>query len=118
RTAVAQQLRSACLPLWLPNIFCGTPLAANPQVASWYPPQLLFYLIPNALGFGLLAILHYCLAGAGTYALTYRLSGHKPSALLAGLTFQFGSMLIGRIALLPHVYSCAWVPWIFLAAEF
>lgn len=117
RTAVAHQLRSGCLPLWLPEIFCGTPLAANPQVAAFYPPQLLFYLFPTAIGFGILAILHYCLAGIGAYALVYSITRSRGSALLAGLIFQFGSMMIGRIALLPHVYACAWVPWIFLSAE-
>jgi hypothetical protein len=117
RLAAAQQLRSGCLPLWLPNLFCGTPLAANPQLAAWYPPQLLFYLCPNTFGYGLLAILHYCLAGVGMYALVYHLGRQRGAAFLAALSFEFGSMMIGRIALMPHVYACAWVPWIFLTAE-
>jgi hypothetical protein len=117
RVAVAQQLHSATLPLWLPSLFCGAPLAANPQVAAWYPPQLLFYFVPGAFTYGLLCIFHYWLAGVGAYALTYWHTRSRYAGLLAGLTFQFGAMMIGRIALLPHVYSSAWVPWIFLAAE-
>ena len=37
RVAAARQIHEATLPLWLPNMYCGTPLAANPQLALFYP---------------------------------------------------------------------------------
>lgn len=117
RLAVAEQVWSGTLPLWLPNQFSGMPLAANPQVAVWYPPQALFYLFPSPVMHGLLAIGHYVLAGAGMYALIFWHARRKDAALFAAALLQLSPMLVGRIALLPHVYTMAWVPWLFLLSE-
>lgn len=117
RMAVARQIRDATLPLWMPNIFSGTPLAANPQLATWYPPHLLFYLMPGPLVYGVLCILHYIWGGSGAYFFVRRITDSLPAAVFAAVTFQFSAMLVSRIALLPHVYTIVWVPWILLAVE-
>ncbi len=117
RLAAARQVWEWTLPLWMPNQFSGMPLAANPQIAAWYPLQVLFYLYPSPLTHGLLAAFHYVLAGVGMYALVYWHAKSRTVALFAALLFQLSSMLVGRIALLPHVYTMAWVPWIFLLSE-
>lgn len=118
RVAAARQIWSGELPLWLPNIFSGVPLAANPQVAVWYPPQWIFFLIPNALGNGLVLLFHYLLAGWGTFFLARRFGCLILPAAMAGFFFQFGSMMVSRIALTPHLYTAAWIPLIFLAIEY
>lgn len=117
RYAIAEQWKEGTLPLWLPNILSGTPLAANPQLATWYPPQILFYFLPGPLTYGILVIFHYILAGFGMFKLCQNLTKNTIAAYFAAFTFQFSAMLISRVALLPHVYSAAWIPWIFLAME-
>ncbi|MEQ8821051.1 MAG: lasso peptide biosynthesis B2 protein [Sumerlaeia bacterium] len=117
RLAVARQLHHGTLPLWLPNIFSGMPLAANPQVAAWYPPNLIFYLLPNPIGNGIICILHYWIAGMGAYAYARQQRCVPAASLFAGIAFAFGSFLISRIALTPHLYTAAWMPWMFLAIE-
>ncbi|MBX3729363.1 MAG: hypothetical protein KF858_09280 [Candidatus Sumerlaeia bacterium] len=118
RVAAAEQIRSGTLPLWLPNIFSGTPLLANPQISVLYPPQLLFYLAPGPLTNGLICLFHYILAGWGAYFLVRRLTaGGVVPALFAAVTFQFGAMLVSRIALTPHLYTTAWIPWMLWACE-
>jgi predicted membrane protein len=118
RVAAAEQIRSGTPPLWLPNIFSGTPLLANPQISVLYPPQVLFYLAPGPTTNGLVCLFHYVLAGWGAYFLVRRLTGGGVlPALFAAVTFQFGAMLVSRIALTPHLYTTAWIPWMLWACE-
>lgn len=117
RMAVARQIREGTLPLWMPNIFSGAPLAANPQVAAWYPPQLLFYALPGAWSYGVLCVLHYVWGGLGVYACSYYFTRRRAASLFAALTFQFSSMLVSRLALAPHLYTSVWIPWMLLALE-
>lgn len=117
RMALARQITGGTLPVWLPNLFAGIPLAANPQLATWYPPQALFYLAPGAFSYGLLAVAHYVLGAAGMYVLVWRLTRNGWAAFFSALIFEFGPMMVGRLALLPHVYSAAWIPWLLLCVE-
>ncbi len=117
RMAAARQLRTGTLPLWLPNVFSGMPLAANMQLTVWYPPQIVFYLWPSTYTYGLFAILHYIIGGLGMFAWVRRLRPNTAAALFAAFTFQFGSMLVSRIALLPHVLTVVWIPWMFWSIE-
>lgn len=115
RVAAARQIRSLTLPLWLPNIFCGMPLAANPQIAVWYPPQVFFYLWPAPSCYSLLCLLHYLIGGIGMYLVAWRLTRRRLAALFAAIAFQFGSMLVSHLALTPHLYTTVWIPWMILA---
>lgn len=117
RVATARQIREGVLPLWLPSIFCGMPLAANPQIAVWYPPQVFFYLWPTATCYGVLCIAHYVIGGWGAYLLAHRLTRNRLAALFGAVAMQLGPMLVSHIALTPHLYTTVWVPWILWAVE-
>jgi hypothetical protein len=117
RMAAARQLWSGELPLWLPHIMGGVPLAANPQVAVWYPPTWLFFLMPGAVGNGLVVLLHYWLGGFGLRACLRRFGVGELAACFAGIGFQFGAFMVSRIALTPHLYSAIWIPWLLWAIE-
>lgn len=117
RQEAARQLAAGHAPLWNPHLFGGVPLAANPQVAAWYPPNLVFYLWPGPVGFGVVVIAHYVIAAWGSFFAARRLGTGWAAALLAGLLFAFGSMLVSRLALNPHLYSAAWMPWLLWACE-
>jgi len=56
-------LKHGIIPLWNPYAFSGTPFLANLQSAIFYPPNLLFLVMPVALGFTCTAVLHLALAG-------------------------------------------------------
>ncbi len=117
RLAAARQLHAGTLPLWLPNIMSGTPLAANPEVAVWYPPNLPFFILPNAFTYGMVLVFHYVFAGWGAYFLSRRLGCLRAAALIAGLTFEFGSFMISHVALPPRVFAMPWLVWMLLAVE-
>ncbi|CAN5247744.1 hypothetical protein BH09SUM1_BH09SUM1_10600 [soil metagenome] len=118
RIAVARQLHAGYLPLWLPNQMSGMPLAGNPQVAVWYPLQWIFFILPTPFGNGLVCLLHYWIGGFGAYCAARRLGCLRVAALFAALSFQFGSMMVSRIALTPHLYAVVWIPWMIASIEY
>jgi hypothetical protein len=46
RQLAVEQIRAGHWPLWNPYLGAGAPLAANLQTAAFYPPNLLFLLMP------------------------------------------------------------------------
>jgi len=117
RVEAARQIREGVLPLWSPSQFCGTPLAANPQIAVFYPPRLPFWILPHPITYGALLVLHSILAGFGMFLLVRRWTPSRDAALFAGIGFQFGAVMISRMALTPHFETAAWVPWVLWAAD-
>ncbi|MCP4642409.1 MAG: YfhO family protein [bacterium] len=110
------------LPLWNPLIFCGTPLAANPQVQLFYPPNLVRSLLtvsPTPLkthiGFALLTAIHVLLAGYGMFCLArhHRLS--SPASMVAAFAFMFSSGFVRRTITTPiwPMIVC-WLPFLIL----
>jgi len=63
RLFAVSSLKHGVIPLWNPYAFAGTPFVANLQSAVFYPPNLLFLVMPVALGFTYTAALHLILAG-------------------------------------------------------
>lgn len=119
RLEAARQLREGVPPLWLPNLMAGMPLAANPQLALWYPPMWLFLAFPGAVGWGLVVLFHYALAGIGMYVAVLKLGGgSRAAALIAALALQLGAYMLTRIALPTNLVAAAWLPWLFLATEY
>src|SRR4030042_4972112 len=54
-----QSLRAGRLPLWSPYIFCGYPIAAEGQIAAFYPPSLLIsWLLPSPGAINWLVVFH------------------------------------------------------------
>lgn len=110
RTFYARSVREGSLPLWNPHQFCGTPFAANAQSAVFYPPNLLFVLIPPELALGWSAALHLFLAGLFTFLLIRGLGVGKFGACLGGISYAFGAFLITWLELPTLVASATWLP--------
>lgn len=107
----AAQLHSGQLPLWLPHIFGGYPLFADGEVGMLYPLQVVaFGLLPADLAFAWLRPLHFWLAGLFTYWLGRLIGLHRFGALLAGLTFGYGSFLVSHLQHENIIRSAIWLP--------
>src|SRR5690606_37824349 len=65
---VKEALWAGHLPLWSPLLGNSTPLLANLQTAVFYPPNLLYLLLPVAHALTLSVILHLSLAGGLMFA--------------------------------------------------
>ncbi|MEA3375484.1 MAG: hypothetical protein U9R72_04725, partial [Chloroflexota bacterium] len=106
------------IPLWRTLIFCGSPFDADPQSGLWYPPNLVFALLPATVGFNVLFVLHTVLAGLGMWTWSRATATSTGGALLAALVYAFTPRIMvhlgfGHVGL---VYAAAWVPWALEAA--
>ena len=113
RLFAAQSLRSGTLPLWNPYQFCGTPFAANSQSAVFYPPNLLFALLPTLRAFAISAALHLTLCGWFTYLLLRRLNRSEIASLLGGTIFAFSAWQVQWLQLPTFLATSCWIPLIF-----
>ncbi len=102
--------------LWTPHLLGGFPLLADGESGVFFPTNaLLLLLFPFPLAFIAIILLRSALAGLSMYAFG-RLWGLPPwAALVAALTFAFGSFGIAQThhinlangaALLPAVLAC------------
>ncbi len=106
-------------PIWRSTIMSGTPFAANPLAALYYPPNWLFLFIPwlpLAMGFNLSAWAHLCLAGASMYALMRRGLGVEWwGSLVAAVVYEASPKLMVHLGAGHVGWAQAW-GWLPLAA--
>jgi len=106
-------IKDGLLPLWNPYSYCGQPLLATLQTSVLYPLNLLL-LLSFDLGFNLIIVLHFFLAGVFTYFFIKTLKGSDIGALIGALTFMLSGYLLSVHNLLPHLLSVTWLPLILL----
>lgn len=106
-------------PWWNTLSLCGTPLAANPQAAIFYAPNLLRSLLtshttPLNAYFGVLALLgvHIVVAGVGMYYLARRHRLGRPASLVAGLLFIFSLVFVRRALEFHFITAVTWFPFV------
>lgn len=97
-------------PLWNPFNYCGIPLLATLQPGVFYPPHLLYFLLPFNIAWNWIIILHFFLAGMTTYSLLRYLRASYEGAILGAITFMLSGYLISVHNLLTHLLAVAWFP--------
>ncbi len=110
--------RHGWLPYWNPYLNYGQPVLANPNLLFFYPYTLLLILLPFDLAYSLHFVLHFALAGIGTYLLARTWGQSYLGAFFAAFVFVFS----GQVLSLGNVYNtvacAAWIPWALLATEY
>ena len=106
------------IPLWRTLIFSGSPFDADPQSGLWYLPNVVFLLLPAAVGFNLLFVLHVVAAGLGMRAWSRATGTSAGGALLAALAYAFTPKVFAHLGFghVGLVYAAAYVPWALWAA--
>jgi hypothetical protein len=104
-------------PLWNPTILTGTPMLADGQSTLFYPPSLLFLLLPLAQSFGYYALLQLILAAVGSYCFARRLALSRPAATLTGVCYMFSGYLLTWLQFPHHSGAMAMLPWCFWAVD-
>ena len=106
------------IPLWRTLIFSGFPFDADPQSGLWYPPNVVFLLLPAAVGFNLLFVLHVVAAGLGMWVWSRATGTSAGGALLAALAYAFTPKVFAHLGFghVGLVYAAAYVPWALWAA--
>ena len=67
RTFGFGELKKGNLPLWNPHIFCGTPYVGGFLSAMFYPPNLIFLVLPLSAAINWCIVLHLFLMGLFFY---------------------------------------------------
>ena len=106
------------VPLWNPYILGGTPFVGDPLSGMYYPLLWLAVLLPPALTFNIIFLLHLAFAGLGAFFLARDEGIPPPGALLAGIAFGGLPKLVAHISAghLTLVLAVAWTPWLMLSA--
>ncbi len=111
------QIKKGQLPVWNPYSFSGTPLLANFQTASFYPLNILFFILPFNLAWTILIILQPLLAGTFLYTYLRFLKIGKSGSFLGGFTFAFCGFSVAWLEWNTIVQTVLWLPLILLAKE-
>jgi hypothetical protein len=94
--------------LWSPYIFAGFPVMGDPQTMMWYPPALLFSLVPNS--WNAFVISAYVLASSFAYGYVNRLTGSRFAGLLGGIVFGMSGFFMAHLGHTNIIHSAAWMP--------
>jgi len=115
--AAKEQMARGEFPHWNPWIFCGRPLQADVQVGLFYPPNLLFWILPLEWAFDLTALFHLWIGAWGMALWVGRRVRRAAPALLAGALFMLGGFSTTRLGAGIVVFhaAMAWTPWLLYA---
>lgn len=106
---------------WLPWEFCGMPHMADIQRQIFYPPNVVFFLMPTATAMVGFVGFHFFVATALMYAWLRQICPHEPleppAALCGALVFGFAAFPVLHLSQLPMLGSYVWIPGLMLALE-
>ena len=117
RFSLAESISAGEFPLWDRHMGLGFPLLANFQSGAFYPPNLLYALLPFFTAIKAIFIFHYLVAASGAYFLLRHWRFTPPLALIGSLIFTFGGYTVSLTNLLNHFQTVVWLPWLLFLAE-
>ena len=98
------------------TLLLGAPFVGDPQTALFYPPHVLYALLPTPLAWSLSFLLRTVLAGLLASLLARALGASRIASVLAGVIF--GSCgWVTAFQTRPHLDTSLWLPLIFLSID-
>jgi membrane protein YfhO len=110
--SVAESFKAGQLPLWEPRMAAGFPILAEFQSAVFYPPSVVFYIMPFFAAIQFSYVFHYAVAASGSYVLLRSWKQPIFVALIGSMLFSFGGTMVSLTNLLNHFQSAVWLPWL------
>jgi Bacterial membrane protein YfhO len=117
RYSLYESYRRGELPLWDRHFAQGFPNLAGFQAGVFYPPHLVFCLLPFFTSIRALFIFHFSVAAFGVYVLLRRWNYSWDLAIVGALLFTFGGVVVSLTNLLNHFQTAVWLPWLILTWE-
>lgn len=115
--AARSAFESGHLPLWTPLAGLGAPLAAGSIAGIWYPPRLLWLLLPPDVATGWHALLAVFLAGLGMQLFLERRGLSTTAALIGALAVQGSGFGVANLHLAMKFDAALWLPFSLWAIE-
>ena len=103
-------------PFWTPYLLSGYPLAANPEVGAWYPPNwpfLLTGITPRSIQLEL--ALNALLACLGAYLLISSHVENRIAAILGAFAYGLSGFFAGHASQVSLFAAAAMFPWLLVA---
>jgi hypothetical protein len=113
--AFHESVARGALPLWNPYVGCGEPLLADMELGIFYPPNLIYLVLPIARALVMSATFHVFLAGAGAYALARAWKISRVPSLLAGVLYSLNGFTISKLDFPSQLDTVAWFPLVLTA---
>jgi hypothetical protein len=88
RSVLTNSVSEGVLPLWNPHMLSGAPFLGHSQTGLFYPPNLVYYLLPMPLAWTSSFLLRMVLAGFLMTLLMRALGATDSGALLSGIVFS------------------------------
>lgn len=101
--------------LWTDLILSGFPVAADPQVQTWYPISILFSFIPNS--WNAFVISAYVLASCFSYSYVYTITKSKLAAIVSGIIYGMSGFMMAHLGHTMMIHTAVWMPLLILALE-
>lgn len=114
---ITQEWAAGRIPLWSPAENGGVPLAANPTACVFYPPKLIFALLPYSQAFKWYHLGHLLLAAFGCYKAARGFDASTLPAAFAGVAYAFGGFVLFQIYNIVFLVGAAWLPLAVLAVD-
>jgi hypothetical protein len=108
------------LPVWIPEISGGRPLAANPNVGALYPVRVLQAILPYPLAMRTFPVIHWILAGWGMILLLRTLGTSAAGCWIGAVTYAFSAVSVCEVFfpnIQPGMALLPWVVWAFVRRE-
>lgn len=116
KKTVVDNFKNKSLPLWNPYSFSGQPLAANIQSSPFFFLNLLFFVMPFNIAWGIQIIIVTLLAGVFMYLfLSEKIS--ITSAIFASFLLPLAGSFLAWMTWSNIVATAMWLPLILLSIE-
>jgi hypothetical protein len=114
-----ESIKNGIFPLWNPYILCGVPSLAEPQNTVFYPPHLIFLLLPINIAYNYSIVLHLILSGIFMFYFAKTIQIDTFGSLISAITFIFSSIFSLHIFAghLLNIFTITWLPLLFLLVE-
>lgn len=116
-THVGRELADGHLLLWNPYLGFGTSAVAEIQSGMFYPPNLLYALLPTTWAIEVLAAAHVALAAATTFLLCSATGVGSAGSVVAAVALATGAALHALAAFPSLLSTVAWAPAAFLCTR-
>ena len=113
------ELAKGNIPLWNPHIFSGTPFVGAFQSGMFYPPNLMYMVLPLARAMNLDTVLHVFLMSFFMFAWAKKQGLSTTASVLSGVLLAYGGasfirVMAGHITMLQ---AFSWAPLILLSID-
>ncbi|HEY2381823.1 MAG TPA: YfhO family protein [Terriglobia bacterium] len=109
RAFMSKAIHEGTLPLWNPYLLSGTPFQASPQSSLFYPPNVLYYILPLPVAWTLCLMLRVFLAGVFMTLFVRAIGGSRAGSLFSGISFTLCGFLTAWQGQ-PMADSATWLP--------